>query len=482
MKPTFQLFRTITISFALISMLSCEKSNSPELKSSALFSVDLDIQHFNYGAQKSYLAAYSPEGVLLGYGSLTDSSKWDLNAKYNGDKIDILFIVVWPDKLIEINHIKNATIGQTCSNQNNVAFANRLRVEQSNGIQGDELFRPREMLDQNFKSRSSKSIVFKVEDFGNRRDNTTGTCSYENWPYSHLRGYASPYGEFDWSLIENGFTYRKRLLDSDPTCQGIELSIFERGTNDPYIYYFDQPSANFNDGDTLTLHKSNFVKGKLNSIQVISSSNDFNNIFLRIFNSVSERRDLITSFDDVTPENGKTVRYFSSDNLPTSKWNFRYYSSSHYKTSYTINTNMPIPSTIEIKELTGQIMTKTGIQFEFTHSNKVVNSTLARSSVKFFKQEGNLLIYYTQHFEGSESIGKTTIKLFDIPTEILASYPGFQEFNTSHTWEETGYNQVYTNIDKNSPIDYLKNTLLNGYILNDTSSGEYTYENFGIGL
>ena len=456
-------------------------SDSPELKSSALFAVDLDNQQFNSSYQKSFLAAYTPDGALLGYGSLTDSSKWDLNATYNGDKIDILFIEVWHDNQLFVDHVKNVSVGQTFSSQSGRIATGICKTKRYEEIAAREFIHNMDLQQQN-KQEEPFNLIVKAEDFGNRVGNSTGSRNFNSFPYLYKRGQAYSGGYQPWDKLANGYTIAKTYVDTDPINQGFTLCLFERGTNQPYIYYFNQPTSNFNSGDTLTIHKSDFVKGTQNSIQVTSSSNDFNNIFLRNYNSVSGRSDLITSFDDITPANGKTVQYFSSENLPTTYWSF-FYSAAQNKTSYSLITNSTIPASIEVKELTGQSITKVGDKFELTHSSKAINIELARSYVTFYKNNTNIYFSYSRFFDGGESIGTSSFKLFAIPTPILANHVGFQELNATNEWKAASYNQVYTNVAGNSSLENFIYGLSNwGNEKNKSASGAYTYETFSIGL
>ena len=48
-------------------------------------------------------------------------------------------------------------------------------------------------------------------------------------------------------------------------------------------------------------------------------------------------------------------------------------------------------------------------------------------------------------------------------------------------WRDFGYSQTYTGIPGNSPLDYLKNSLLR-WVDTDSSDSDYTYEIFSIKL
>ena len=446
-----------------------------------LFSVDLASGSFNNDYEKGvYLAAYTPDGDLLGYGNLTDSTKWDLIGKYTGDKIDILFIDVWNYDYLAIYHFTDVPIGQSFTGQSSLASASpaRIKLMPTNPKLG--------MMKQQVPSvpnqRDGACILnLKVEDFGNRTGNTTGTNSYESYAYFHGRGTAYPYGEIFWDKVENGYTFMQNYLTPYPEYQGFVLNLLERGTNDAYSYYSDQSFANFTISDTLTLHKSDFTKGLLKTIDISSSSNDYNHIFLITYNEQDGKRDLITSFDDITPSsNEKTVRYFTGDNIPINKWRLSY-NASFYKTSYSITSNMPIPNAIEVKEMTGQSIRKVNDHFEFTHSSAVVPSPLVQSVVQFFKESNHIVFVYNRFFEGSQSSGTSTFKLYDIPAAILADNAGFTDLDANNSWIETGYYQSYTNISGFTPIDYLKSQL-GVFATPKVINEEYAVENFKIGL
>lgn len=448
MKHVNKLFKLFVLSALLF--VSCQKNNIPDLENSILFSVDLDNNKFKIDNFVAYIAAYTPEGDLLNYANLSDSSIWNLMAKYNGDKIDILYIEIWHESLVKIKHIRDVAVGQIFNDQN--------------------------PLKADYSSSEYVNVTLKVEDFGNRVGNETSTNFYEEWPHKHIRGFAYPYGEMTWDTVEDGYTYKSTYYPSDPNLQGIELILFERGTNLPYVSYIDIPAAGINPDDTITLDKNNFILGDLKTIQVNSSS-DFLNIFLYTYNSEDGRKDLITSFEDVPSDGVKSIRYVSSDVLPISYWDFRYFTNS--ATSYTICSNKVMPSVIDIIELTGVEISKSENQFVLTHANIIPNKNLARSSVIFSKSNNEAQFDYSLYFEGSECNGSTTISLFEIPEEILNKYNGFKELNGLE-WKENQYEQIYTNISKNSPLDFLKNSL--NWKDNNSSNEEYYYETFYVKL
>ena len=455
MKHLNKILQLLT--FILVLCVSCQKDDKLEQEPRILFSVDLDIQKFdikNY--REGYIAAYTPDGELINYGSLSDSAKWELKADYKNDFIDIVYFEVSHKTSLKIDHFRNVPIGQSFTDPNKFESAPYIN--------------------------QAINITFKVEDFGNRDENSTGTMLYENRPYKHHRGYAYPYGEFGWEKIKDGYTYKRSYIDLSPDSQGTEMTIFERGTNEPYISYIDIPATDINPGDTITLHKSDFKLGALKTIQVNSSYNDFDNIFLYTYNSKEDSRDLITSFEMVVPNssNEKSTNYISSDVIPINYWVFNYLARSANTTSYTIRSNKVMPSYIDIKELTGYAITKSGNNFDFTHGNIFPDKNIARSTVQLSKNIDCSKFSYSQHFDGSESIGNTKIKPFDIPEEIINKYIGFKELN-SLEWAGYSYSQIYTNIPENSSLDFLRNSILNSKD-NNSSNQEYSYETFSISL
>jgi hypothetical protein len=204
-------------------------------------------------------------------------------------------------------------------------------------------------------------------------------------------------------------------------------------------------------------------------------------MFLYTYHSAEGRKNLITSFEDVVPNYSgeKNIRYVSNAILPISYWNFRYFAATAGTTSYTILSNKVIPSTIDIKELTGYAVTGSGNKFDFTHGNIFPDKNLVRSSVEFDKSNGGANFNYILYFDGNESIGNTTISPINIPEEILANYAGFEELNNLE-WEKYRYLQTYTNIPGNSALDYL-NSLLN-WMYNESSVNDYAFEEFSIML
>ncbi len=130
MKLTTHLFHRIGIAIIVVAMSSCQKDSSPEVKSNVLFSVDLASGSFNNGYEQTYLAAYTPDGELLGYGNITDSTKWNLIGKYAGDKIDILLIDIWHENTLNLYHYTDVPVGQSFSDQGNLALARKDRMNQ----------------------------------------------------------------------------------------------------------------------------------------------------------------------------------------------------------------------------------------------------------------------------------------------------------------------------------------------------------------
>lgn len=428
---------------------SCKKDNETELESSVLFSVDLDNQKFNTDYSISYLAAYTPEGELLSFGNLSDSSKWDLVADYNYDKIDILYLELWNESLLTVNHIKNVTVGQV--------------------FKDTDLNEP--YID------NSINITLKVEDCGNRDGNSTASNNFESRPHKHHRGIVYPYGEFNWDKINDGYTYKSSYLLLNPSLQGIALTLFERGTNEPMVSYIDIPEANVNPEDTIILHKNDFVHAELNTIQ-INSSSDFRNIFLYTYNSIDGKEDLITSFEDVHQDSEKIIHYINSDILPISYWDYRYFTNS--ATSYTILSNKVMPSIIDVNELTGMSINKSGNQYNFTHGNIFPDKNIARSIVQLSKSNTEATYAYSMFFNENGSVGNTVITPFEIPVEILNNIDVFNELMKIE-WQEFIYDQIYTEIPENSPLDFLRYTLLN-HKSNNSSDQDYSFEKYSIEL
>lgn len=433
--------------FTILFILSCQKDD-PEAKSNVLFSVDLDNKWD--GGIKGYIAAYSPKGELLNYASLTDSTKWELKAKYVGSKFDILFYSIIGNS-INVEHIKNISIGQSFTDLKNM---------KSYPIIGDKTFN------------------LKVEDFGNRAGNSTAKYSYMSNPIKRITG-GSYSGEFSWQKIEDGYGYTSvsQQLDNDPTKteKGYELILFERGTNIPYTTYIDL--SNRSADKLITLNKSDFTAAQTKTIQVNAKSNEFMNMFLYTYNSKVGRGDILTSFDHHSI--GNEIWYINNTSLPISHWQFTY-SAKNKNTSYTISSNKELPSSFEIKELTGQAITKTGNQYKLTHSTIFANKKLARSMVSFIKCLNQASINYTIHFDSNESVGTTTVAPFKIPSEILKNNTDFIILDNSD-WTKPTYGQTYTDIPNNSSLDYLKKTIL---LLEDNNkpTNEYMSETFWIEL
>jgi hypothetical protein len=451
MKPIGKFLYFIGFIY-LVTFTSCQKDDIPELESHILFSVDLDNLKFDPYYREAYMAAYTSDGILINYGSLSDSAKWVLKGKCKEDKIDILYFEIYDEGSLTVNHFRNVSIGQLFADTNTIVFP----------------------------SPEYYNITLKVEDFGNHRDNNTSLTFFESSPHRFTRG--SGYsGEFDWEKIENGYAYKTSYIELDPRYQGAELLIFERGTNEPYIYNLDIPASDHNPGDTITLNKNDFTKGELKTLQVVSPDDVFDNIFLFTFNSIDGKRDLLTSYDQVIPNvsGEKCMKYVLNDALPMNFWNFNYFPSTWGSTSYSIRSNKEMPSSIEIKQLTGHRISKSGNNYSFTHGNIFPDKNLVRSSITFSKGACSTL-RYKLYFDASESIGNTTITPFDIPYEIVAKYADILETNSTE-WNTSNYSQIYTNIDGNSPLEFLQNSLLN-WNDNNSSTNDYTYEEFTTNL
>lgn len=435
-------------------MTSCQDNDDlPKTAPQTLFSVNLDNQKFNTDYKKSYIAAYTPKGEFIKYGSLSDSSNWVLSAPYKGDKIDIIFFEIWHQNSLIVNHIKNVNIGQVFTDPN--------------------MLNPTPIL-------PGKSIVLEIEDFGNRDGNSTApSYTYECRPHKHNRGYAHPYGEFLWDKVENGYTYKQINIDPDSKYQGTEIILFERGTNKPYVKHIDIASNSISSGDTITLHKSDFELGETKTVEVNSINNEFNNIFLYTYNSQTDRKDMITSFEDV-PNNAteKKIKYVSSTLLPTTFWDFRYFAKNN-TTTYTIQTNATIPSTITVQELTGHSLIKNGNKSNFTHSTLFPEKKHTRTIFTCSKRINGAVFSYSTLFDTHESIGNSDIVPVQIPNEILSIYTDFTTLNNIG-WQSYSYSQIYTNIPGNSSLDFLRNSLM--WVDNNTSNSSYSYETFSIKL
>lgn len=444
-------FLTLLIFFVIL-FISCQKDNIQELETRILFSVDLDNQKFDPDLREAYLAAYTSNGALINYGSLTDSSKWDLMGECIGDKIDILYFEIINKSSLTIDHIRNVSIGQTFRDNNSVT-----------------IHPPTDM-----------KITLKVEDFGNYSGNSTSNKVFEMFPRKFNRG-AAYSGEFSWDKIIDGYSYKTTYIDFDSEYLGAELLIFERGTNAPYVYYLDIDETGFNSEDTVTLIKSDFSPGESKTIQVNSLDNEFDNMFLYTYNSVEGKKDLITSFDQVIPgtSSEKYINYIISDILPINYWEFKYFNLNPGYTSYLFRTNKDIPASIEVLELDGFTITKSGNEFNINHGNTFPDKNLTRSVIQFCKAEGNNFLY-SMHFDGTESSGTTSISLFEIPDEIVGKYSALFEAN-SKEWKAYQYAQTYTEIPDNSPLDYLKNSKLS-WVENNFSTDDFIYEVFTANL
>src|SRR6218665_512746 len=225
----------------LLFLFSCQndEADSPavEQQTNVLFSVDFGNSY--KGSIKGYLAAYTPEGELLNYGSLGDSTKWDLKGKYNGDKIDILYFEVING--LGIQHMKNIPVGQTFTNLRNTAT---------------------------YQETDKKTFKFKVEDFGKREGNGTDEFGFMSTAYLSRSGYAT-FNPLKWAKVENGYTYADISFSkgNDPGEKeyGAELLLIDRVTNKAYIKYLDLKTLteNYTSSHVITLNKSDFKEADI---------------------------------------------------------------------------------------------------------------------------------------------------------------------------------------------------------------------------
>ncbi|MCV2484930.1 hypothetical protein OD917_08355 [Flavobacterium sp. SH_e] len=439
----------------LLSIVSCQNDETPgeetEANSKTLFSVDYKSDRFS-GNGKVYIAAYSKDGKLLNYGSLSDSTKWELKGKYNENKFDVLYFNISEGKTINVHHIKNIEVGQI--------FSEMGLVEKTY-----------------YPSKISKYSV-KVEDFGNYAgNNTIGDFIYMSVPYIRQPGYAY-WGDFNWEKIENGYTYKTFTCsdndDPDYPENGFELIIFEKGTNTPYIKYIDLKDKKID--DLITLNKSDFTKAKTNILKVNAKNSEFWNTFMYTYNSTPGREDIITSFNDMSEVGDKTFYIDSDAVLPMSYWKFIYSAKKTY-TSYSIFSNKAIPSEIDVQPLTGLEVTKDGNDFTLKHADIFSGREIKRSYISFQKYAQDIAFYYNFHFDGTESSGSTKLKLFTLPEEVLKTINNFDTTN-SVDWKAVRYSQTYTDVPKNSVLDYLKYSLLMNVDNIKISDAQYYYETF----
>lgn len=453
------------VPFLLLVLFSCENNettespDNPDAKTKVLFSVDLDPNKYN-GSIQSYLAAYSTDGKLLQYGCLVDSTKWDLKAKYDGDKIDIVYISVINTQNISIDHIRNVKVGQIFT------YSNRML--------------------NNYQETGTKILKFKVEDFGNRPTNTSSADYELSNPHLGRSGWAT-WNQFAWDKIEGGYGFKDVNLyyNNDPKekIHGAQMVLFERGTNIPYVKYLDLTALalSTSEGDLITLNKSDFSSAEKKTIQVNAKSNDYWNMFFYTHNSKADRRELVTFFNDIS-EGDKIWYITGTEELPISYWDF-IYSAKEKNTSYAIRSNKKdIPSTFDIKELTGQSITKTGDQYKLTHSAIFPDKKLVRTRINFntHRPTAEPGISYNIYFEGAESVGTVNIAPFKIPEAILKKYEKFAGYNPD--WIVGEYSQIYTNAPKNTTLDFFKQDIIQWIEMNKPSAEDFTYESFSVKL
>lgn len=450
--------KVLLSTFFLLFLFSCQndEADSPtvEQQTNVMFSVNFGNSY--KGSIKGYLAAYTPEGELLNYGSLGDSTKWDLKGKYNGDKIDILYFEVVNG--LTVQHIKNINVGQTFTNS---------------------------IVSNQYQETDNKTFKFKVEDFGKREGNGTDEFGFMSTAYLSRSGYAT-FIPLKWAKVENGYTYADISFakgnDPEEKEYGAELLLIDRVTNKAYIKYLDLKTLteNYTSSDVITLNKSDFKIAEIKSVQVNNNNDTYNNMFLYTYNKQTDRRDIIRSFNDIVT--GNSIWYVSSnEEMPIDYWTL-IYSAKTGKTSNIIKSNKEeIPLSINIKELTGQSITKNGDKFSFKHGTIFSDKKLLKTSVSFFKYRyaGNSISYYL-NFDSSESVGTLSIRPFTIPAGILDKFPKIKEV-AQRDWEIGDYTQIYdTRSLENPMLEYLKDMLR--WKTSNYSESKYTNETYTIKL
>lgn len=452
--------RVALSAFFALFLYSCQNDEAtetptPDQQSKVLFSVDFGNAYT--GDIKGYLAAYTPEGELLNYGSLGDSLKWNLKGKYNGDKIDILYFQIVNG--ITIQHIKSVPVGKTFSNKQNFEL---------------------------YKETYRKTFKIKVEDFGKRDDNAPMENGFMSTAYFGYSGNVT-FTSLKWNKVENGYTYADVTLtkgnDAQEKKYGYQLLIFDKSTNKPYVKYLDLDTLIQNypgDNDVITLNKSDFVPTEIKAVEVNANNLPYENMFLYTYNKQADRRDIVRSFNHISE--GKNIWYLSNNQeVPMSFWRLAY-SAKAGSTSYVAESNKKeIPSSVIIKELQGQSVSKTGDQYTFKHASVFPDKTLSRTCVSFYKNKYAANSFtYILNFNGKESAGSSTIKPFKIPTALLEKHSKYKEVDKAE-WTIGDYAQVYDNRPSENPtLDLLSDLLLwktNGY-----SENEYLTESYQIKL
>lgn len=443
--------------FLLIIFTACKKEKNIELEPEILFSVDPDQQKFNYissPSAKKYLAAYTTDGELIDYGCLSDSARWELSGVCEDNFIDIVYFNV-------ITGLSNVTYDLIVEHFRNVS-------------PGCKFADPYNSSDPTYYGID---IFLKVEDFGNCIDDEMYTGPYELRPHLLLRGYTNYNGAFNWDLIENGYAYEHVNKYYHASEFGMELVIFERGTNQPYVVYIEHPMSYFNIGDTIVLDKSDFKPAEYKTLQITNAA-DIGWTMLATYNSKKNVEDLLTNMQN---EKGNIIYYVSTDILPTSHWEFSFLNGNYQKTSYKRFTSVDIPSSLEIKDLTGAEFWRFEDQYYLTHAQTFDGKNPARSALSLFKLKSeDACLEYNMHFSGTESAGDILIEPLEIPEEILINNIGLTELENLD-WTYINYVQIYTDIPDNSHLDYLRN-MLQGLKANDSSSSEYIYEEFSVNL
>jgi len=463
MRLKNELLQWSWIVLLIAVLMSCKKEEATtisEVKPSVLLKIDLEnSDNFVSSNTLYYLAAYTPDGELLGYGSLSDSLKWELSGNYTGATIDVLMFEVWDNSNIEVLHYTDVPIGQSFTQQNSLASASSEKIQQWNiNPKNGQL---QQMTPTIPKQRYGNiMLTLKIEDFGNRPGNSTGTSDFESNAYFYKRGdNCELCGKIQWDKIEGGFTFLQKSFNTDSLYQGFVINMVERGSNDAYCLYFNQPLTNANNGDTLTINKSDFTKGLVKTIDLTSSSNNLASMNLHTYCHQNGYPDLLLSFEEAWPtRDTRELRYFTADNLPLNSWHLIYNQSSFF-TDYSLTSNQQIPSSIEIKEITGESISKVGEQYKLTHGQINTTSIITRSCVNLYKINGNNTAFYSLYFDGSKSIGTSTFKLFEIPPFILDKYNNLVPFKSGSDWLGNSYSQTYANITGYGPIDDLKNKL-----------------------
>jgi hypothetical protein len=461
MNVNYNYFLSLVILLLLFTFCSCSKSSEHEDEGRVLLKVNAN-ESIKDREEWCYLAAFSPQGELLGLACLSDSVNWEMKVPtYTGDKIDILtyeindFEYVSSGQIegitdkVNVTHYQDIDVGSVFDmsmsyTQKNLAV--KPLFSDGNISQFDE----REL---NIKSTKvgipHYGITLKVEDFGTdplvQQRNKSDEPVIDNWKYKNDGAY------FYWDT---------HIRSDSLAYDGLRLSVTDKLTLEPYVYYGELLGAGFKRNDTLVLHKSDFVKGEINNIEIVDENNtyrDYNSATFNAYNTTDGKVDLLCKGDRYYYSESflEGINCLVSENLKINKWNFSY--STRGSQCY-FASHSELPNEIRIKKISNLSVSTTTYGKRWYLKHGYVNTSLSMgiSQCVFYGSfEGFESVNYTFCINGDDSLGVSDLTAFKIPDQIINDMQLSPEFQSLQL-VRTSYKQYYYDNTDISSINFLK--------------------------